>query len=108
MITGSALLRAAIAAAWLGTASASAASAGGPQRLTDRQLDAVNAGLGATGSADATADGQQASTSANVFSGVAQDSPAIGRAFGTVTASAFSPGGGASATSTLSLTLSVP
>jgi hypothetical protein len=106
MITGSALLRAAISAAWLGTASA--ASAGGPQQLTDRQLDAVNAGLGATGSADATADGQQASTSANVFSGVAQDSPAIGRTFGTVTASTFSPGGGASATSTLSLTLSVP
>jgi cytochrome c biogenesis protein CcdA len=77
-------------------------------RLSDAQLDAYTAGASATASGDGLAIGRlSADTRVSVASAVGSPSPGNGFAVGEVTAAASSPAAGPSAIASSSLTLSL-
>jgi hypothetical protein len=90
-----------------------AAGAGEPVRLTGAQLDGVNAGkavLKATASGTGEAHGEQAAATVNTSSLLAPGPPGATLTVGQVVSTASSPAGGvpATASSALSLSLTVP
>lgn len=87
-----------------------AAVAGEPVRLSDRQLDGVNAGLGATARGSGAAGGAQSGATVSVASVVGQPNPDTGSATGQVTAAGLASTAGplATASATLSLGLTIP
>lgn len=92
---------------------AAAANAGEPLRLTGAQLDSVNAGkadLSAMASGTGEAHGAKAAVTANTSSMVGLGTPNAMLAAGQVMSTGSSPVGGAPATasSTLSISITVP